>query len=184
MSLKAQALGSARTRFCYPYAVRLWAKHCPSWNLSFFICKMETVIGSVLQDWEEVNKITQEKGRARCLAQSEARSTLAITIIINAADEPCSPISPLGISSSSDTGGFPQKSPEKLLGIPVAIAVMALGPTGWTQRPQLEGTEITKDYPVTLQMEQQRRKGPALIWDKRQRQSHYCPELLGSSHLL
>lgn len=42
----------------------------PSQSTRFLLCKMETTVGCVLHGWEEVNEITPEKSRARCLAQS------------------------------------------------------------------------------------------------------------------
>ena len=80
---------------------------------------------------------------------------------------------------SSKTHSFPQESPEKLPRILVAMSVMALGPRGVDSEvtgPRHRGHQGRPRHSV--QMEQQRRKGPALRWDKRQEQSQYCLGLL------
>lgn len=53
-------------------------KEFPSLEPQYLTCKMGAVIGSVLQGWGEVNKITWGKGRATCLAESSSQHKLLL----------------------------------------------------------------------------------------------------------
>lgn len=52
-------------------------RNLPPQSIRFLICKVEMIVGCVAQGWEEVNKITEEKSRARCLAQRGGRTNIS-----------------------------------------------------------------------------------------------------------